>query len=144
MATKKAAEVKPEAEVKEQEVNKEKELEAQLKAMKAEREALMKEMEGLKADVEEYTYNTVDMEGVHDDAYWNERIDFFVPYYGADEVVPVNVNGERIMVKRGETVHIKRKHAAVLISQDEQKRVSERHNKKLQDDFERQTEKFLG
>lgn len=144
MATKKTAEVKPEAEVKKPEVTKEQELEMQLKAMKAEKEALMKEVEDLKADVEEHTFNTVDMEGVHDDAYWNEKIDFYVPYFGSEDAVTVKVNGESIRVIRGETVHIKRKHAAVLINQENQRRASERQRKALQEDFDRQTKKFLG
>lgn len=147
MATKKkTTEMVAEPEVRE-EVSPEKEeklLADELERLRREREELLKENETLKAEAEEYKANDIDMVGEHDDAYWNERILYTVPFNGEEEDVSVKVNGERILVKRSETVEIKRKFAAVLENQEAQRRESRRLNSKLQDDFEKQTKQFLG
>lgn len=151
MATKKkTTEMVAEPEVRE-EVSPEKEeklLADELERLRREREELLKENETLKAEAEEYKTNDIDMVGEHDDAYWNERILYTVPFNGEEEDVSVKVTygnfTERILVKRGETVEIKRKFAAVLENQEAQRRESRRLNSKLQDDFEKQTKQFLG
>lgn len=150
MATKKkTTEAVTEPEVKE-EVKEEVSLETEeklladeLERMRRERDELLRQNEALKSETEELKADNVDLEGEHDAAYWEEKINYFVKFYGEEEDVSVKVNGERIIVKRGEWVKIKRKFAAVLEHQDEQRRFSSKYNQKLADDFERQS-KSLG
>lgn len=147
MATKKKpaeAEVKEELTVIEAEVSKEEELQEALQKALEEKNRLLMEMEGLQARADEYESNNLDMENYHDKGYWEERISYYVPYYGVPEDLPVTVNGERIMVKRGETVKIKRKFAYVIENSDRQKRYSDSLEEQLQNDFDRQTREYLG
>ena len=114
----------------------------ELKRIKEERDALLKANQNLKAEVDEYNANDLDLEGEHDDAYWNERINYVVPFYGDDETVMVRVNDENVMVVRGEEVNIKRKFAAVLEQQKIQRMYSNKYNKSLSDKFENDTKKL--
>ena len=114
----------------------------ELKRLKEERDALLKANQNLKAEVDEYNANDLDLEGEHDDAYWNERINYVVPFYGDDETVMVRVNDENVMVVRGEEVNIKRKFAAVLEQQKIQRMYSNKYNKSLSDKFENDTKKL--
>jgi hypothetical protein len=142
MATKKKTE---ETEVKVEEKTadtKEIALAEELKRIKEERDALLKANQNLKAEVDEYNANDLDLEGEHDDAYWNERINYVVPFYGDDETVMVRVNDENVMVVRGEEVNIKRKFAAVLEQQKIQRMYSNKYNKSLSDKFENDTKKL--
>ena len=138
MATKKKTE---ETEVKAID-SREAELAKALEEMKKEREALLKENKSLKAETEEYKANDLDLVGEHDEDYWNEYIDYDVPYYGDDEDTVVQVNEERCRVVYGEKVHIKRKFAAVLENQKAQRRYSDKYNRALQDEFENDTKKL--
>ena len=147
MATKKkTTEMVTEPEVREEAIpeTEEKLLADELERLRREREELLKENESLKQEAEEYKANDIDMTGEHDAAYWEEKIMYTVPFNGDDEDVSVKVNGERILAKRGETVKIKRKFAAVLENQEAQRKESRRMNSKLQEDFERQTKQYLG
>lgn len=125
-------------------VSKEKELAEALEAMKKEKEALLKENKDLKAEADWYRANDVDLDGYHDDEYWNEEINFDVPFYGEPEDISVKVNGRRFLIQRGERVKIPRNVAAVIMNQEAQLRYSSRLNKQLQDEFERDTKKYLG
>ena len=147
MATKKKpaeTEVKETQVTEEAEVSKEEELQEALQKALEEKNRLLMEMEGLQAKADEYEANNIDMEGQHDDAYGEERISYYVPYYGVPEDLPVTVNGERIMVKRGETVKIKRKFAYVIENSDRQKRYADQHEEALQRKFEQQTKEYIG
>ena len=125
-------------------VSKEKELTEALEAMKREREELLKENKSLKAEADEYRANDVDLVGEHDKAYWEEEINFMVPFHGDDDDVSVKVNGRRFLMQRGETVRIPRNVAAVLLYQEEQLKYSNKMNKQLQAEFDRDTKKYLG
>lgn len=147
MATKKkTAETVTEPDIREEvsPETEEKLLADELERLRREREELLKENESLKAEAEEFRVNDIDMEGEHDAAYWEEKIRYTIPFDGDEEDVSIKVNGDRVLAKRGETVEIKRKFAAVLENQEAQKRESRRLNRKLQDDFERQTKQYLG
>lgn len=118
-----------------------------LKALEAEKkknEELLKEAEALKAEAEEYRANDLDMKGTHDEAYWNEKINYYVPFWGDEEDIVVRVNGESVRVMRGETVKIKRKFAAVLENQMAQMMYSKRHNDSLQEQYKKDTKKYTG
>lgn len=125
-------------------VSKEKELAQALEEMKREREALLNENRSLKAEADEYRANDVDLEETHDDAYWQEEINFDVPFYGEPEDISVKVNGRRFLMQRGERVRIPRFVAAVIMNQEAQLRYSSKMNKQLQDEFERDTKRYLG
>ena len=147
MATKKTAETetaKKEVVNTTEPVSKEKELAEALEAMKREREELLKENKSLKKEADEYKANDVDLYGEHDKAYWEEKINFTVPYHGDDDDASVKVNGKRFLVIRGETVRIPRNAAAVLLYQEEQLKYSNKMNKQLQAEFDRDTKKYLG
>ena len=125
-------------------VSTEKELAEALEAMKKEKEALLKENKDLKAEADGYRANDVDLDGYHDDEYWDEEINFDVPFYGEPEDISVKVNGRRFLIQRGERVKIPRNVAAVIMNQEAQLRYSSRLNKQLQDEFERDTKRYLG
>ena len=125
-------------------VSKEKELAEALEAMKREKEELLKENKSLRKEADEYKANDVDLYGEHDRAYWEEEITFTVPFHGDDDDVSVKVNGRRFLMQRGEKVKIPRNVAAVLLYQEEQLKYSNKMNKQLQAEFDRDTKKYLG
>lgn len=147
MATKKAAETetaKKEVVNTTESVSKEKELAEALEAMKREKEELLKENKSLRKEADEYKANDVDLYGEHDNAYWEEEITFTVPFHGDDDDVSVKVNGRRFLMQRGEKVKVPRNVAAVLLYQEEQLKYSNKMNKQLQAEFDRDTKKYLG
>lgn len=118
----------------------EKELEAALEAMKKEKEALLKENESLKKVPEEEAVPDEDAE------YWNERVPY-TAFYDGDKYsddISVKVNGERFLIKRGEEVMIPRKVLHVLQNADKQARFSADYNRKLQEQFEKETKAYIG
>lgn len=137
MATKKTTETEVISE-------KEKELEKALEEMRAEKQALLKEVETLKEKAQKpkkaVSNNTYDPD------YWNEKVEYEAFYDGneyADDI-PVMVNGKRFLIQRGKKVMIPRYVVHVLENQAKQKRYSADYNRKLQEEFERETQKYLG
>lgn len=111
MATKKkTAETVKEPEIREEvsPETEEKLLAEELNRLRREREELLMENESLKAEAEEFRVNDIDMVGEHDNAYWEEKIRYTIPFDGDEEDVSIKVNGDRVLAKRGETVEIKR------------------------------------
>lgn len=125
-------------------VSKEKELAKALEEMKKEREALLNENRSLKAEADEYKANEIDLENEHDKAYWEEEVMFTVPLKGDEYDVCVSVNGKSYLMQRGEKVKIPRNVAAVLLYQQEQLKYSNKMNRQLQAEFERDTKKYIG
>lgn len=136
MATKKTTET-------EATLDKEKELEKALEKIKAEKEALMKEVEALKGGKKE---NKPEPDSDYDAEYWNERVPYEAFYDGdryADDI-SVMVNGKRFLIKRGIQVMVPRYVVHVLENQAKQMKYSADYNKSLQDEFEKDTIKFVG
>lgn len=137
MATKKTTETEVISE-------KEKELEKALEEMRAEKKALMKEVEELKEKNQKP--KKPENKGVYDADYWNEKVEYEAFYDGneyADDI-SVMVNGKRFLIQRGKKVMIPRYVVDVLDNQAKQKRYSAEYNRQLQDQFERETKKYLG
>lgn len=137
MATKKTTETEVISE-------KEKELEKALEEMRAEKKALMKEVEELKEKNQKP--KKPENNGVYDADYWNEKVEYEAFYDGneyADDI-SVMVNGKRFLIQRGKKVMIPRYVVDVLDNQAKQKRYSAEYNRQLQDQFERETKKYLG
>lgn len=134
MATKKTTETEVISE-------KEKELEKALEEMREENRALLKEAETLrKASQKPKTPVKKDAD------YWNEKVEYEAFYDGneyADDI-SVMVNGKRFLIQRGKKVMIPRYVVHVLENQAKQKRYSADYNRKLQEEFERETQKYLG
>lgn len=134
MATKKTTETEVISE-------KEKELEKALEEMREENRALLKEAEALrKASQKPKTPVKKDAD------YWNEKVEYEAFYDGneyADDI-SVMVNGKRFLIQRGKKVMIPRYVVHVLENQAKQKRYSADYNRQLQDQFERETQKYLG
>lgn len=136
MATKKTTETEVISE-------KERELLKALEEMRAEKEAILKENEELKEKKQKP--KKVVKNPSYDPAYWNERVPYQAFYDGeeyADDILVV-VNGKRFLIRRGEEVMIPRYVVDVLENQAKQKRFSADYNRKLQEQFERDTRKYL-
>lgn len=127
--------------------SREKELEEALKAMKAEKEALLKEMEDLKnqAPKEQEPKKAPAVDSARQD-YWNEKVPYEAFYDGDRYVddISVKVNGKRFLIKRGEKVMIPRYVVNVLERQAKQLKYSAEYNRKLKEEFERDTRKYIG
>lgn len=123
--------------------DKEKELEEALEQMRKEKEALLKEMEALKGEPKE---KKPAPDSDYDPEYWNERVPYEAFYDGdryADDI-SVMVNGKRFLIQRGKTVMIPRYVVHVLENQAKQMKASAEYNRSLQDEFERETKKYIG
>lgn len=123
--------------------DKEKELEEALEQMRKEKEALLKEMEALKGEPKE---EKPAPDSDYDPEYWNERVPYEAFYDGdryADDI-SVMVNGKRFLIQRGKTVMIPRYVVHVLENQAKQMKASAEYNRSLQDEFERETKKYIG
>lgn len=136
MATKKTTEtVTPES--------KEKELELALEQMRKEREALLKEVEALKGEPKEKKPMP---ETDYDPAYWEEKVPYEAFYDGDryKDDISVMVNGKRFLIQRGKTVMVPRYVVHVLENQAKQMKYSAEYSRGLQDEFERNTKKYIG
>ena len=134
MATKKTTETEVISE-------KERELQKALEEMRAEKEAILKENEELK----EKKKPKKPVNSSYDPAYWNERVPYKAFYDGEEysDDISVSVNEKRFLIRRGETVMIPRYVVDVLDNQAKQKRFSADYNRKLQEQFEKDTKKYL-
>lgn len=133
MATKKTTDTEVKSE------NKEAELEKALNELKKEKEELLKEVEKMKGE-------TPEPEQTKGADYWNERIPYEAFYDGdkyADDI-SVKVNGERYLIQRGKQVMLPRKVVHVLENQAMQRKYSADFNRGLQEEFERDTKRFIG
>jgi hypothetical protein len=121
----------------------EKELQEALEKMKAERDALLKEVEASKEKKKEPVAKP---NADYDPAYWNERVPYELFYDGDryKDDVSVMVNGKRFLIQRGKKVMIPRYVVHVLENQAKQMKASAEYNRKLQDEFERDTKKYIG
>ena len=127
--------------------SREKELEEALKAIKAEKEALLKEMEALKKQATETPEEPKAPEVSNsDEDYWNERVPYEAFYDGDRYVddISVKVNGQRFLIKRGVPVMIPRFVVHVLENQARQQKYSADYERRLQDEFERDTKRYIG
>jgi hypothetical protein len=133
MATKKTTETGVNSETKEME------LEKALNELKKEKEELLKKVETMKGEEPK-------PEQEKDADYWNERIPYEAFYDGdkyADDI-SVKVNGERYLIQRGKQVMLPRKVVHVLENQAMQRKYSADFNRGLQEEFERETKKYIG
>lgn len=122
---------------------KEAELAAALAEARKEKEALLAEVERLKAKDQK---NKPVKTKRRDEEYWNEKIPYEAFYDGneyADDI-SVKVNGRRFLIKRGERVMLPRNVVNVLENQAKQQKYAAAHNRALQDEFEKDTKKYLG
>ena len=123
--------------------SREQELEEALKKLKAEKEALLKEMEAMKGEEKKPEPTPAPKENSD---YWNERVPYEAFYDGdkyADDI-SVKVNGQRFLIKRGERVMIPRFVVHVLENQARQQRYSADYERRLQDEFVRDTKRYIG
>lgn len=137
MATKKTTETEVISE-------KERELEKALEEMKAEKKALLKEVEALKESKTEE--EKPEPASDYDPKYWNEKVEYEAFYDGdkyADDI-SVKVNGKRFLIQRGKKVMIPRYVVHVLDNQAKQRKYSAEYNRALQEEFERDTKKYIG
>ena len=136
MATKKTTETEVISE-------KEKELEKALEEMKAEKKALLKEVEALKEGKAEEP--KPEPASDYDPEYWNEKVEYEA-FYDGDKYtddISVKVNGKRFLIQRGKKVMIPRYVVHVLENQAKQLKYSAEYNRGLQEEFERDTKKYL-
>lgn len=137
MATKKTTETEVNSEARE------KELQKALEEMRAEKEALLKEVEALKGEPKA---KKPELASDYDPDYWNEKVPYEAFYDGdkyADDI-SVMVNGKRFLIQRGKQVMVPRYVVHVLENQAKQLKASAEYNRSLQDEFERETKKFIG
>lgn len=126
--------------------SREMELEEALNKMKAEKEALLKEVEALKTEADKKKAEKPAPKQPDNSDYWNERVPYEAFYDGDkySDDISVKVNGKRFLIKRGVKVMIPRYVLHVLENQAKQLRASADYNRKLKEEFERDTEKYLG
>lgn len=137
MATKKTTETEVNSEARE------KELQKALEEMRAEKEALLKEVEALKGEPKA---KKPEPASDYDPDYWNEKVPYEAFYDGdkyADDI-SVMVNGKRFLIQRGKQVMVPRYVVHVLENQAKQLKASAEYNRSLQDEFERETKKYIG
>lgn len=138
MATKKTTENEATLDIKE------KELEKAIEKLKKEKEALLKEVEAMKNVSEEP--ETKEPETDPNTDYWNELVPYEAFYDGDryKDDISVMVNGKRWLIKRGVRVMLPRKVEHVLRNAERQRKYSADFNKRLQNNFERDTKRYLG
>lgn len=123
---------------------KEKELMEALETMRKEKEALMRQVEALKnANQKPVRPQKKDS---YDPDYWNEKVEYEA-FYDGDQYkddISVMVNGKRFLIQRGKKVMIPRYVLHVLENQAKQLKYSAEYNKKLQEEFKKETLKYIG
>lgn len=137
MATKKTTETEVISE-------KEKELEKALEEVKAEKKALLKEVEALKEGKTEE--KKPEPASDYNPEYWNEKVEYEAFYDGDryTDDISVKVNGKRFLIQRGKKVMIPRYVVHVLENQAKQRKYSAEYNRALQEEFERDTKRYIG
>ena len=120
----------------------EKELMDALESMKEEKEALMKQVETLKASAQRPTPRKPETSP----DYWNEKVEYEA-FYDGDQYkddISVMVNGKRFLIQRGKKVMVPRYVVHVLENQAKQLKASAEYNRRLQEEFLRDTKKYIG
>ena len=122
---------------------KEKELMDALESMKKEKEALMRQVETLKASAQR---PPVSPKKESNPDYWNEKVEYEA-FYDGDQYkddISVMVNGKRFLIQRGKKVMVPRYVLHVLENQAKQLKASAEYNRRLQEEFQRETKKYIG
>lgn len=125
---------------------KESELMEALEAMKKEKEALMEQVEALKKNTQKVQMQKPKKKDEYDADYWNEKVEYEAFYDGDkySDDISVMVNGKRFLIQRGKKVMIPRYVLHVLENQAKQRKASAEYNRSLQEEFQRETKRYIG